>query len=407
MKTTPVSALQVEMGEMPMKIRREQIAVTYWANIKGHSKNYPPYLTLKPCQEKEKKNTNSFGWVILSKIEEIGIDKVQVSSVVVSPAIPPWVLEQAEVDLKLLEKGREMEKNEVENYINKEYSKHIQVYTDASKKSNNQVGIAFIAPDLNVMENKRISDKLTVYTGELMAILIALEWIEGIGKGKFVICSDSSSALMSIQGMKSEVRQDIIEDIVQVIFRIKKNGSQIKLIWIPAHIGVVGNELADNFAKRASNKEIVELNIKMSRNEIKSVVKEYMKEKWQEQWDRGEKGRFYYKIQKRVGGYRKGNRTRREEDIISRIRFRHTKLNSTLKLINKHSTGCCEYCGEMETIQHVFLECNKYVREREMLVNEMNNCKLDLEEIFQKSSGDIIFESVFRFLRRTGIMGRV
>lgn len=32
--TSPVSALQVEMGEMPLQIRRQQLMVSYWANLK-------------------------------------------------------------------------------------------------------------------------------------------------------------------------------------------------------------------------------------------------------------------------------------------------------------------------------------------------------------------------------------
>lgn len=35
MKTSPISALQVEMGEMPLELRRKQIAVTYWINLQG------------------------------------------------------------------------------------------------------------------------------------------------------------------------------------------------------------------------------------------------------------------------------------------------------------------------------------------------------------------------------------
>lgn len=38
-KTTPVSALQVEMGGMPLEIRREQISVVYWAHLGGHGEN--------------------------------------------------------------------------------------------------------------------------------------------------------------------------------------------------------------------------------------------------------------------------------------------------------------------------------------------------------------------------------
>uniref|UniRef100_A0A3Q3AL86 Reverse transcriptase domain-containing protein n=1 Tax=Kryptolebias marmoratus TaxID=37003 RepID=A0A3Q3AL86_KRYMA len=367
MKTTPVSALQVEMGEMPLEIRRTQIAIIYWANIKGHNETHPPLNTLQPCQEKEKKQFDSFGWKIMNKIEDIGMNSCQISPAVALPIIPPWILGEVEVDLNLLGKGREIESTEVEHYIGRKYSEYIQIYTDASKMLTDKVGVAFVIPDLNIMKNKRINDKLTVYTGELMAILMALEWVEESREEKVVICSDSSSAIISIQEAQSESRQDIIMEIMHVIFRVKNYGSEVRLIWIPAHIGVVGNELADRFAKSAAKKPNMELNVKISKKEIKNIVKVYGKDKWQGQWDRGSSARFYYSIQEKVGELRKCNRIKKEEDIISRMRFGHTGLNSTLKIINKHNTGCCSQCGQLETVEHIFVECNKYRNEREIL----------------------------------------
>lgn len=39
-KTTPVSVLQVEMGEQLLEIRRRQIAPTWWVKLKGHRENH-------------------------------------------------------------------------------------------------------------------------------------------------------------------------------------------------------------------------------------------------------------------------------------------------------------------------------------------------------------------------------
>jgi len=68
-----------------------------------------------------------------------------------------------------------------------------------------------------------------------------------------------------------------------------------------------------------------------------------------------------------------------------------------------------QYLGSRETVQHIFLECNKYTQEREMLLRELdrNKNKLDIRELFQRSSGDVVFGSIFNFLRRTGILGRI
>ncbi len=163
------------------------------------------------------------------------------------------------------------------------------------------------------MSNKRVSDNLAVYTGEL---LLALSWIEEVKSSKVLIGSDSSSALTSIESMQSHTTQDRVPDIAHTISRIKKAGIEMKFMWIPAHIGVDRNELADKHAKYARKREI-SMVIKCSKAEIKSIIKAEMKKKWQKEWDRGNE---YYSIQRRVGEMRGSNRNRKEDGII----LRHT-----------------------------------------------------------------------------------
>ncbi|XP_073784619.1 uncharacterized protein [Danio rerio] len=40
-KRKKVPALQVEMGEMPIQLRRKQLILTYWARTKGQEVNHP------------------------------------------------------------------------------------------------------------------------------------------------------------------------------------------------------------------------------------------------------------------------------------------------------------------------------------------------------------------------------
>ena len=50
LKTTPVSALQVEMGEMLLHIRHKQLMMNYWTNLQGYSEDHNPTKTvLLPC----------------------------------------------------------------------------------------------------------------------------------------------------------------------------------------------------------------------------------------------------------------------------------------------------------------------------------------------------------------------
>lgn len=85
--------------------------------------------------------------------------------------------------------------------------------------------------------------------------------------------------------------------ITHLIFRIENYGLEVNLLWILAHIRSVGNELANSFAKyTVLQKNIVDLNVKISKSNVKNIKKLYIKEKWQERWDRGDNARFYYSI---------------------------------------------------------------------------------------------------------------
>lgn len=191
-------------------------------------------------------------------------------------SVPPWLLGELGADMLLLEqkKERSIDRFQVTRYLEEHYSVFIQIYTDASKTENNRVGAAFIIPELNVMLNKRVSDHLSVFTGELLAILLALEWVENNKPSKVLIGSDSSSAVTRVKNMQSEARQDIMLEITQTVYRINKVGVIVKSIWIPAHIGGDGNELADKYAKSATKKSEVNMAVNYSKAEVKNIIKE-------------------------------------------------------------------------------------------------------------------------------------
>ncbi|XP_049904182.1 uncharacterized protein LOC126392679 [Epinephelus moara] len=407
-KTTPVSALQVEMGEMPLEIRREQISLIYWAHLRGHGENHPAQNILKPCQEKERRKVQSFGWTIENRVKESRIADKNMSKTVPLSIVPPWTLEEAIIDLRLLkkEKGKSVSVSEVNKYINRKYSQFIKVYTDASKSGQNRVGIAFVVPDLNIVLNKRVNDDLAIYTGELLAIHMALNWVHEVRPGKVLIASDSSSALVSIKHVQSDIRQDIIFEIAHILQGIKRAGVEIKFIWVPAHIGFEGNELADKYAKSATRKEQISMVVTYSKAEIKSIVKSEMKKKWQKQWDRESRGRHFYNIQRNVGEMRECHRSSKEEDIISRMRFGHTGLNSTLFIIQKHETGNCEHCESGETVEHILFQCPKYQTQRNTLkaAFKRNKIPFNVADILRRNSGDVVFGEIFRFLEATGLV---
>ena len=137
--------------------------------------------------------------------------------------------------------------------------------------------------------NRRTSFKLGVYTVEMLAVLVALRWVEKTKQDKVLICSDSTSTLASIRSFHSNSRQDVLYEVLQSVTRIAKQGGQVKFLWVPAHVGVRGTERVDQLAKRALKKGNIEMQINISKAEVKSIIWGKNNQMWQERWDSEEK----------------------------------------------------------------------------------------------------------------------
>lgn len=140
------------------------------------------------------------------------------------------------------------------------HAQHIEnrhlFYTDASKiDSSTYVGFAFYSPTLKTQVMFHISGIASIFTGECLAIIHCVDFILVNNIEKSSIFSDSLSIIQVISSGK------IMRDNNYLILTLKeklKIASQrnlsIRIIWIPAHSGILGNETADILAKKAVGK---------------------------------------------------------------------------------------------------------------------------------------------------------
>ena len=196
--------------------------------------------------------------------------------------------------------------------------------------------------------------------------------------------------------MHSISRPDIVYEVLQLANQMQKSGIRIAFGWVPAHMRVKGNELADRYAKQAVLKQEVEINEHHSKAKVRSIIKIKVGEIWQYMWDHESTGRNLYKIQRRVGGSRSTVRNNQEENIISKMRFGHVGLNNTLVRINKHADGLCDCGCSQETIEHAVEQCPMYQRQRNILCSLMKQEKvvMNLASILQRNSRDICFRFI-------------
>ena len=400
---------------MPLELRRKQLMANYWVNLKGHRANHPTREVLQDSWENEKSASEHFAKVGNKIAKELSIEGLQISPPVVYPEEAPWRLVCPRVDMSLLEIKRTGKKtvdllSAFSYLISQEYQDFVQVYTDGAKNPDTgATGFGVAVPGKGVGIYRRTGDGLGMYTVEMVAVLVALKWVEITAQKKTVICSDSASVLESFTSFHSNSRQDILYQVLHTFTRIHRKGGQVTFFWVPAHVGLQGNERADKLAKRALKANRVEMQVSISKAEVKSVIKEKIYKKWQSMWDRESRGRHLYQIQQNVRTARVAGKGRREEIVMTRLRIGHSALNKMLKLIGKHNTGLCEECQEEESVEHVIMRCRRYETQREKMRKGL--VEAGVKELSLKGLLDMSDRSqqrmLLEFLRSTGLLNRI
>ena len=88
----------------------------------------------------------------------------------------------------------------------------------------------------------------------MCAILTCAQSLHTQHDQSIVICSDSQAALKALQSPKTTSR--LVIDTVTVLKELSVFNS-VRLLWVPGHSGVDGNEVADLLATQASYSDFI------------------------------------------------------------------------------------------------------------------------------------------------------
>lgn len=414
--STSSSALLVETGEKPLMLRRIQLALHYWNRLRERADSCPSSHVLEDCYEFVTGQVRSHPFLrqCMTWAKEFKLFDLDPVKCPCWGSVPTWLLPPFQIDFQLHEDKHdevvEFSKDSVRAHIHRNWSMHLQIFTDGSKDpESGRVSCAFCVPQLNLNCGFRISDNLSVFAAEAMGILKALQWVLEARHKIVVVCSDSSSVLHCLETYHSNARPDLISSILSLLSVLFKSGCEVSFLWVPAHIGVSGNELADQCAKDSLNENAVSVTVGPGRTELRSKLMREVFQSWQLQWDRDVKGRHLYAIRPSVSSQCVLSGSRSCQVVITRLRLGHCALNSTLHLINKHRDGLCEVCRVPETISHVLLDCKQYSVHRLALVSnlsELGVTTVSLPVLLQLKDYKVT-ANLLGFLKASGLYARI
>jgi len=127
------------------------------------------------------------------------------------------------------------------------------IYSDGSG-INKKIGAAAVAPHRTIKSFLGSIANYTVYSAELYGIILAtiLACMPNHGKNKVIICIDNQAAIRAVENPSNSSGQHLVKFIIKFIEKLRSNGVEVELHWVPAHIGIDGNESADIAAKQAT-----------------------------------------------------------------------------------------------------------------------------------------------------------
>ena len=138
----------------------------------------------------------------------------------------------------------------------KEWKGRNTVWTDGSRFDSGEVGAACVWKDGEVWMGSRyhLGTNKEVFDAEVFAIFHALKACErGQFSGRrYTVFSDSQAAILHIRTGEIGPGQQWARAAIEVCSRLVQRGNEVPARWVPAHVGIEGNEVADRFAKEAA-----------------------------------------------------------------------------------------------------------------------------------------------------------
>jgi len=391
-RTSPVPSLYVEADETSLSERQIKLSLQYITKLKSNPSNpayncvfHPEYTAL---YERKPKAIPPLGIRIQEHIvpANIKLENIKISKLL---NFPPWQMVKPTVNLDLAEYPKSTTNQLVYQQhfaeLKTQFPEHIGIYTDGSKDG---VSVTAAAIVNNQSLTCRLPDNSSIFSAEAKAILIALEAIQRFKPKPYIIFSDSLSCL---QAIKNYNHNALITEILQLHDFLATSQFEVVFCWLPGHVGIRGNSLADSAAKAAHGISVSTMSVPYS--DSKQNITSYIKSLRQNKWDTEIHNKLH-NFQPIIGFTPlSGVYCRQDETVLRRCCIGHTFFTHSYILKGEDKPRCVG-CDENLTVKHILLDCVDFSTQRAGFYSSP-----DLKHLFTQVPGHLILS----FLKEIGL----
>jgi len=351
MKTTPIREMEKTADLEPLEARREYKALAQAEK----AKRLPSHPLHKKLQSltKNRLKRQSLNHVVKS-LQKKTKDILEPGGETLQPEL--WVQRNLTPQIRLEVPGlgkkgaqsQALQKSLTQEMIHERYPQHswIHAFTDGSAENavrNGGSGVFIKFPTRSPTSlSFPVGERSSNYRAEVQALTAATCRLIELEEQQqnIALLTDSLSALQALSSGSTDEGTRLLQENIRVL----SQHSNVVLQWIPAHVGIPGNEAADRLAKEGS--KLPQPHPPVSYSEAKTLLKSSFRTDWQ----------------KRNGGYNHKQDhihqlNRREQTVIFRLRTGHCGLRKHMKKMGLVDTATCQCGSEEQTPQHILQTC--------------------------------------------------
>lgn len=247
------------------------------------------------------------------------------------------------------------------DYIRQKSAGIVTIYTDASKQ-NLESSYAIHCPSHNHQEKFKLKNYASICTAELLAIEHGLKYAKQFPHQTAIIFSDSLSSCTTID---IQAQEPYVTEILGNVLKLLSE-TRACIAWIPSHVGIAGNEKADELAKEALDDGKIQQN-KIRQVDARTLIKAELREEHQIYFESSEKGDKFKRICPQIPNMPWYHGTTLESAdirLINRLISNHSYDRRWLFRFGKEETENCDECLIPETAEHKIFHCFKHTNIR-------------------------------------------